>query len=92
MYDFKLDISHRYLAVQSGVGWFGLSGNVIAKQSGASVVLGSVVTTALLEPTEPLPEDEKYCDECKLCMASCSIPMAPSMRSLPSKLKRTWPR
>ena len=72
MYDLMPDISHRYLAVRSGVGWFGLSGNVITKQNGASVVLGSVVTTALLEPTDPLPEDEKYCDECKLCMASCT--------------------
>jgi epoxyqueuosine reductase len=72
MYDFMPDISHRYLAVRSGVGWFGLSGNVITKQNGASVILGSVVTTALLEPTDPLPEDEKYCDECKLCMASCT--------------------
>jgi epoxyqueuosine reductase QueG len=72
MYDFMPDISHRYLAVRSGVGWFGLSGNVITKQYGASVVLGSVVTTALLEPTDPLPEDDKYCDECQLCMASCT--------------------
>ena len=69
--DFKPDISHRYLAVRSGVGWFGLSGNVITKTHGAAVILGSVVTTAELEPTEPLPADEKYCDECRLCMASC---------------------
>jgi epoxyqueuosine reductase QueG len=72
MYDFMPDISHRYLAVRSGVGWFGLSGNVITKQNGASVTLGSVVTTALLEPTEPLSEDDKYCDQCKLCMAACT--------------------
>lgn len=72
MLDFLPDISHRYLAVASGVGWFGWSGNVITEQHGAAVVLGSVVTTAELTPTEPLPEDEKYCDECQLCFASCS--------------------
>jgi epoxyqueuosine reductase len=55
--DFKPDISHRYLAVRSGVGWFGFSGNVITKFHGAAVILGSVVTTAELEPTEPLPAD-----------------------------------
>jgi epoxyqueuosine reductase QueG len=71
MLDFMPDISHRYLAVRSGVGWFGLSGNVITKTHGAAVILGSVVTAAELEPTEPLPPEEKYCDECKLCMASC---------------------
>jgi epoxyqueuosine reductase QueG len=69
--DFMPDISHRYLAVRSGVGWFGLSGNVITPTHGAAVVLGSVVTTAELAPTKPLPEEEKYCDECQLCMASC---------------------
>jgi epoxyqueuosine reductase QueG len=72
MADFMPDISHRYLAVSSGMGWFGLSGNVITKEHGAAVVLGSVVTTAELIPTEPLPEDEKYCDECQLCMGSCT--------------------
>ncbi len=65
------DISHRYLAVRSGVGWFGWSGNVITKDYGAAVVLGSMVTTAELEPTDPLDEEEKYCDECQLCFASC---------------------
>ncbi len=72
MYAFNPDISHRYLAVRSGVGWFGFSGNVLTKQYGASVILGSVVTSALLEPTKPLPEDDKYCDDCQLCVASCT--------------------
>jgi epoxyqueuosine reductase QueG len=70
--DFKPDISHRYLAVRSGIGWFGLSGNVITKTHGASIVLGTTVTTEELEPTEPLPADEGYCNECKLCFASCT--------------------
>jgi len=69
--DYRPDISHRYLAVRSGVGWFGFSGNVITKTHGAGVILGSVVTTAALEPTDPLPAEEKYCDECKLCRSSC---------------------
>jgi len=53
--DFKPDISHRYLAVRSGVGWFGFSGNVMTPSHGASVLLGSVITTAKLTPTDPLP-------------------------------------
>jgi len=71
MLDFLPDISHRYLAVRSGVGWFGYSGNVITKTHGAAVVLGSVVTTAELDPTDPLPVDEEYCHYCQLCFASC---------------------
>lgn len=66
------DISLRYLAVRSGVGHFGLSGNVITRSHGAAVILGAVVTTALFDPTDPLPVEENYCDECRLCMASCA--------------------
>ena len=70
--DFKPDISHRYLAVRSGIGWFGLSGNVITRTHGASVILGTTVTTAELEPTDPLPPEDSYCNQCKLCFASCT--------------------
>jgi epoxyqueuosine reductase len=65
------DISHRYLAVRSGVGHFGLSGNILTKDQGGAVILASTVTTAELIPTDPLPVEDNYCDECRLCMASC---------------------
>ena len=65
-------ISHRYLAVRSGVGHFGLSGNVITREHGAAIVLGSVITAAALVPTKPLSPEDSYCDHCKLCMASCA--------------------
>ncbi len=65
------DISLRYLAVRSGVGHLGLSGNVITDSHGAGVILGGVVTSAELTPTDPLPREESYCDGCRLCMASC---------------------
>jgi epoxyqueuosine reductase len=69
--DMMPDISLRYLAVRSGVGYFGLSGNVITPNKGAAVILGAVITTADFQPTEPLPAEENYCDDCRLCMASC---------------------
>lgn len=65
------DLSHRYLAVRSGVGWFGFSGNVITPEYGASVILGTCVTSAEMEPTDPLLPEENYCNRCKLCLASC---------------------
>jgi epoxyqueuosine reductase len=70
--DLKPPISLRYLAVRSGVGHFGLSGNVITGNEGAAIILGATVTTAELIPTEPLPVEDNYCDGCKLCMASCA--------------------
>jgi epoxyqueuosine reductase len=65
------DLSHRYVAVRSGIGWFGFSGNVITRRYGAAVILGTCVTTAELEPTAPLPAEESYCNRCRLCLASC---------------------
>jgi len=65
-------ISHRYLAVRSGIGWFGRSGNIIAPEHGSGIILGSLVTEAELTPTEPLPEKDNYCDDCKLCHAACA--------------------
>ena len=65
------DLSHRYIAVRSGVGWFGFSGNIITREYGAAVILGTCVTTADLDPTEPLPPEKNYCNRCKLCLASC---------------------
>jgi epoxyqueuosine reductase QueG len=70
--DEKPPVSHRYLAVRSGVGFFGLSGNVLTPGEGAAVILGSVVTAAELIPTEPLARVESYCDDCRLCEASCA--------------------
>lgn len=66
------DISHRYVAVRSGVGSFGWSGNVGIKGYGASIILDTTVTSAELTPTEPIPEKESFCEKCKLCVASCA--------------------
>jgi len=72
IWDMYPDLSHRYLAARSGVGYLGLSGNLITPSHGAAVILGSVVTAADLTPTDPLPPEQKYCDGCGLCMASCA--------------------
>ncbi len=72
LYDLLPDISHRYLAVRSGVGYFGMSGNVITPNEGAAVTLGCVVTSAELVPTDPLPAEQNYCDRCGMCQASCA--------------------
>ena len=65
-------VSHRYLAVRSGIGHFGFSGNVITREFGAAIVIASVVTEAVLEPTAPLPAADNYCDNCRLCRAVCA--------------------
>ena len=72
LFDMHPDLSHRYLAAASGLGWFGLSGNLITSEFGAAVILGTTVTTAELTPTPPKPAAESYCDGCRLCQASCA--------------------
>ena len=72
IYDELPPISHRYLAVRSGVGFFGLSGNVLTPAEGAAIILGSVVTEARLIPTKPIPSEKNYCDLCRLCKAVCA--------------------
>jgi epoxyqueuosine reductase len=71
-YDEKPPLSHRYLAVRSGVAYFGLSGNVLMEKYGAAVILASVVTEAELIPTDPMPPEGNYCNQCRLCMAACA--------------------
>jgi epoxyqueuosine reductase len=71
-YDEIPPISHRYLAVRSGVGFFGLSGNVLTREDGAAIILGSLVTEAELIPTEPIAADQNYCDDCRLCKTACA--------------------
>ena len=66
------DLSHRYIAVRSGVGSFGWSGNVGIKDWGAAIILNTVVINAELEPTDPIPPEESFCTECKLCVIACT--------------------
>jgi len=68
-------LSHRYVAVASGVGSFGWSGNVGMKDIGTTILLGTVVTTAELKPTEPLPPEESFCTKCKICTNVCAAQM-----------------
>lgn len=76
------DISHKYIALASGVGTMGFSGNVGLKGFGTNIGLGTTVTSAELEPTAALPDDENFCEwklsggkSCKLCARSCPTEM-----------------
>ncbi|MDY7031352.1 MAG: hypothetical protein SVY10_05510 [Thermodesulfobacteriota bacterium] len=62
-------LSHRYVAVASGIGWLGWSGNLITPEYGATVSVTSIVTSAELEP-DPLAEGD-ICQDCRLCAATC---------------------
>ncbi|HEX7255013.1 MAG TPA: tRNA epoxyqueuosine(34) reductase QueG [Gaiellaceae bacterium] len=55
-------------AARSGVGFYGKNTMLITRRHGSWVVLGTLVTTAELEPTPPLGLD---CGSCRLCIDAC---------------------
>lgn len=74
-YELTPDISLRYLALRGGVGSFGWSGNLGLKGYGPLFTLGGIVTSAMLEPTDPIPESESFCNKCKVCVKVCAFRM-----------------
>jgi epoxyqueuosine reductase len=58
----------REAAARSGVGFYGKNTLLITRKHGSWVVLGTLVTTAELEPTPPLDLD---CGSCRLCIDAC---------------------
>jgi epoxyqueuosine reductase len=58
----------REAAARSGVGFYGKNTLLITRRHGSWVVLGTLVTTAELEPTAPLDAD---CGSCRLCIDAC---------------------
>src|SRR5437762_2271693 len=58
----------REAAARSGVGFYGKNTMLITRRHGSWVVLGTLVTTAELEPTPPLATD---CGSCTRCIDAC---------------------
>lgn len=58
----------RAAAVRAGVGWWGKNTMVLAPKVGPWVLIGSVVTDALLEITPPMKRD---CGTCDACIPAC---------------------
>jgi epoxyqueuosine reductase len=58
----------REAAARSGVGFYGKNTMLITRRHGSWVVLGTLVTTAEIEPTPALSLD---CGSCTLCIEAC---------------------
>ncbi len=66
--------SHRFGAIVAGIAAQGWSGNVMTREYGAAVYLGTVVTDAVLASDPLLPPRyfiDNYCYKCKLCDKVC---------------------
>lgn len=71
LWEYNPPVSHRYVAVASGVGTYGWSGCVGTDEHGANLLLCTTVTNAPLKATPPIPKEKSWCDECKACVAIC---------------------
>lgn len=58
----------REAARRSGVGFYGKHTNIITRKHGSWVVLGTIITTAELQPT---PEMRPGCGSCTRCIDAC---------------------
>jgi epoxyqueuosine reductase len=75
MTEFHPDFSHRYAALSAGIGRLGWSGNLITREYGALVELGSVLTSATLAADSPISDEDHPCDKCKMCSFVCPVEM-----------------
>lgn len=82
MTEFHPVFSHRYGALAAGIGRLGWSGNLLTREYGALVELGSVLTSATLTPDTPIPDEEHPCDRCKQCSLVCPVGMVQSKASM----------
>ena len=72
---FHPDFAHRYAALAAGIGRLGWSGNLLTRDHGARVELGSVLTSAVLRPDFPIADENHPCDRCKMCSLVCPVEM-----------------
>ena len=58
----------REAARRAGLGWYGKNSNILLPGWGSWFVLGTVVTTAALAPSAPVPDG---CGPCRRCLDGC---------------------
>jgi epoxyqueuosine reductase QueG len=67
------DFSHRHAAVAAGLGRLGRNTLLVTPEFGPRVWLGTVVTTAPLDPTNEEKGLSSFCDNCRLCIDACPV-------------------
>lgn len=58
----------REAAQRAGLGWYGKNSNILLPGKGSWFVLGSVITTAVLDASTPVPDQ---CGPCRRCLDGC---------------------
>jgi epoxyqueuosine reductase len=61
-------VMEKPLAARAGLGWQGKHTNLVSRQFGSWLFIGSIFTTAKIEPDAP---EEDHCGACRRCLDVC---------------------